>query len=110
MMAHKFDVGLIWAKIVNIWGQLGTVAGIVNTLMMIGVFYTTTLYPNFKVPLWLYIVVIAIGAGGVVWFIIKIGISGYYRFFSKQSEITEANRKIDLIIKYLEIEDGKKKK
>ena len=109
MKSHKFDVGLIWAKVVNIWGQLGTVAGIVNTLMMVGVFYTTTLYPNFKVPLWLYIVVIALGVFAVVWFIIKIGISGYYRFFSNQSAITEANRKIDLIMKSLNIEDEKKK-
>lgn len=95
------DVGLIWAKIVNIWGQVGTIAGVVNFVMMVGVFYTTTVYPNFKIPLWAYILIIVIGAVLVIGFILKWGISGYYRFFSKQSDITEVNQKMDIILEHL---------
>ncbi len=58
----KLDVGLMWAKIVNIWGQLGTVAGAVNVMMMVGVFYTTTIKPSLPIPLWLYLMMIVLGA------------------------------------------------
>ena len=108
----KFDIGLIWAKYVNTWGQVGSVAGTVNFLMMIGVFYTTTLKPNLDIPLWLYILVVVIAAVFAVTFVLKIGISGYYRFFSKQSEIAETNkrvqengRKLVLIMDHLGISD-----
>jgi len=90
----KIDIGLIWAKIVNIWGQVGTVAGIANTIMTLGIFYTTTVNPNFKVPLWAYILFVIIGASLVIGFIIKWGISGYYRFFSNQSEITSMKKEV----------------
>jgi len=103
----KFDVGLIWAKVVNIWGQLGTVAGAVNVVMMVFVFYSTTIKPNIPIPLWLYLVLIGIGAAAVIWFILRWGISGYYRFFSNQSELTAVNRKVDLIMEHLKIENKK---
>jgi hypothetical protein len=110
MNKPKLDVGLIWAKGINIWGQVGSVAGAVNFLMMIGVFYTTTAKPNWLIPLWAYITVIVLGGVLVIGFIIKKGISGYYRFLSEQSRIDEvekkvdeSNRKIDLIINHLDI-------
>jgi hypothetical protein len=99
------DIGLIWAKIVNIWGQVGTIAGAVNFVMMVGVFYTTTVYPNFKIPIWSYILIIVLGAVIVIGFILKWGISGYYRYFSNQSELSEVHRKLNLVMKHLRIED-----
>ena len=109
---RKIDVGLVWAKYVNTWGQVGAVAGTANLIMMLGVFYTTTLRPAVALPLWLYILVVVIAATTGVIFVLKIGISGYYRFFSKQSEVAETNlrvqetnRKLRLIMEKLEIED-----
>ena len=112
MKIPKIDVGLVWAKYVNIYGQLGSLAGIVSMIMTIGIFYTTTLYPIIKVPLWAYILTILVGASIVVWFILKIGISGWYRYFAQQSELHQANAKMDAIMEHLNIdwEAIKKKK
>ena len=108
------DVGLVWAKYVNTWGQVGAVAGTANLIMMLGVFYTTTLRPAVDIPLWLYIAVVAVAAITGVLFVLKVGISGYYRFFSKTSELSETNkrvqendRKLKLIMAKLGIEDTK---
>lgn len=113
---RKLDVGLIWAKYVNTWVQIGTVAGTANLLMMLGVFYTTTLRPALAVPLWLYILVIVVSAVVGVLFAIKVGISGYYRFFSQNSELSETNkrvqesdRKLNLIMEHLGITDTERK-
>ena len=103
----RIDVGLTWAKGLNIWGQLGMIAGMANTFMMIGVFYTTTLYPNFNIPLWLYILAIVFVIVFAVSFILKYGISGYYRFFSKQTTMAEVDRKLNLVIKHLGVKDDK---
>jgi len=50
-----------------------------------------------------------------VLFVLKVGISGYYRFFSKQSEVAETNlrvqendRKLTMIMSKLGIEDNGK--
>ena len=101
----KIDIGLTWAKGINIWGQLGMIAGMANTLMLIGVFYTTTVYPNFEIPLWLYLVFIFFVAIMAISFIIKYGISGYYRFFSHQTNLSEVDRKVELIMKHLGVSD-----
>jgi len=110
---RKVDIGLVWAKYINTWGQVGAVAGTANLIMMLGVFYTTTLRPAVDIPLWLYILVVVIAAVTGVIFVLKIGISGYYRFFSKQSEVAETNkrvqendRKLRLIMDKLEIDDN----
>jgi len=110
---RKVDVGLVWAKYMNTWGQVGAVAGTANMIMMLGVFYTTTLRPAVAVPLWLYILIVVVAAVSMVLFVLKVGISGYYRFFSKQSEVAETNkrvqendRKLRLIMDKLEIEDN----
>jgi len=102
----KVDVGLVWAKLVNIWGQLGTVAGMANTVMLVGVFYTTTVYPNTPIPLWVYLFTVVTVAILAITFIVKYGISGYYRYFSKQSELSEVNKKVSLIMDRLGIEEG----
>ncbi len=102
------DIGLVWAKYLNVWGQLGSVVGAANTLMMVGVFYTTTLKPSLAIPLWLYLMVIVLGSLSVIGFIVKWGISGYYRFFANQSELAEVQRKMDLVMKHFHIEDDKK--
>jgi len=111
----KIDVGLVWAKYVNTWGQVGAVAGTANLIMMLGVFYTTTLRPSLAVPLWLYISVVVVASITGVLFVLKVGISGYYRFFSKTSELSETNkrvqendRKLGLIMDKLGIEDNGK--
>lgn len=101
MKFPRMDIGLIWAKYVNIYGQLGSLAGILSMVMTIGIFYTTTLYPIVKIPFWLYVLIITVGAGLVVWFILKIGISGWYRYFSQQSELHQANVKMDAIMEHL---------
>ena len=111
----KLDIGLIWAKYVNIWGQIGSVAGTVNFIMMLGVFYTTTLRPTIDIPLWMYILIVVVGTILAVTFVLKVGISGYYRFFSKTSELSETNkrvqendRKLRLIMAHLGVEDTRK--
>ena len=102
----KRDIGLMWAKYVNIWGQVGTVVGTINFVMLLGVFYTTTIRASgIPVPLWLYILVVVVGAAIGITFVIKIGISGYYRFFSKQSEVAETNRRVKMIMNHLGIKD-----
>lgn len=101
----RIDIGLIWAKYVNTWGQIGAVAGTVNFLMMLGVFYTTTLKPELDVPLWLYALVVTAGALLAIAFVLKIGISGYYRFFSHRSELSETNRRVKLIMDHLGIDE-----
>ena len=112
---YKMDVGLAWAKYVNIWGQVGTVASTVSMIMMLGVFYTTTLRPVVDIPLWLYILVVVAAAALAVLFVLKVGISGYYRYFSKQSEVSETNervqetdRKLKMIMDKLGIKDNGK--
>ena len=112
LRGRKIDIGITWAKYVNTWGQVGAVAGTANLIMMLGVFYTTTLRPAVAIPLWLYILVVVVSATFGVLFVLKIGISGYYRFFSKQSEVAETNlrvqendRKLRLIMDKLGIED-----
>jgi hypothetical protein len=108
----KIDIGLIWAKFVNTYGQVGAVAGTVQMLSTLAILYTTTIQPNADVPIWAYILIILSGAALMITFVLKIGISGYYRFFSKTSELSETNkrvqevdRKLKMIMDKLEIED-----
>lgn len=101
----KIDIGLSWAKAVNVWGQIGLFAGVANTVMLIGVLYTTTVAPKFSIPFWLYILIIMIAAIVCIIFVMKIGISGYYRFFSQQSELSQVNKKVSKIMKRLNIEE-----
>ena len=108
----KIDVGLIWGKALNIWSQVGILSGAMSTMMMIGVFYTTTVYPNIKIPLWSYLLSIFIIGLIVLIFILRWGIKGYFKFFSNQSALTAVNdkideqdRKIELIMKHFNIED-----
>ena len=112
----KLDIGLVWAKYMNIWGQVGTVAGTVNLVMMLGVFYTTTLRPAIAISLWLYILIVAVAAIIGVVFVLKVGISGYYRFFAEQSAVAETNKRVRetdrkqaLIMEKLGIEDTTEK-
>jgi hypothetical protein len=84
-------------------------------IMMLGVFYTTTLQPAVDIPLWLYILVVVVAAALAVLFVLKVGISGYYRYFSRQSEVSETNervqetdRKLELIMDKLGIADTPK--
>ena len=111
----KIDIGLIWAKYMNIWGQVGTVAGTVNLIMMLGVFYTTTLKPATGISLWLYILIMVTASIAGTLFVVKVGTSGYYRFFSQQSKVAETNervqetdRKLRLIMDKLGIDDNGK--
>ena len=108
----KWDIGLTWAKYVNTYGQVGALAGTVQMLSTLAILYTTTIQPHMDIPLWLYVLVIFSGAVLAVTFVLKVGISGYYRFFSKTSELSETHkkvqendRKLELIMKHLGIED-----
>lgn len=115
ILGKKIDVGLAWAKYVNTWSQIGVVASTVNFSMMLGVFYTTTLKPTLDIPLWAYILFVLSGVAMAIVFALKVGISGYYRFFSKTSELSETNRRVQendrklrLIMDKLGIEDAGK--
>lgn len=101
----KVDIGLTWAKIFNVWAQIGAVAGAINFCMMIGVFYTTTVRAKWDLPFFVYILIILFGIVIAISFVLKWGISGYYRFLSKQSEIAMINKKQDLILKKIGITD-----
>ena len=105
----KLDIGLIWAKYVNTWGQVGAVAGTVQMLSTLAILYTTTIQPNIDIPIWLYILIITSGATLMVVFVLKIGISGYYRFFSNKSELSETNRRVKLIMDHLGINEHEHK-
>ena len=105
MKFPKVDIGLVWAKYVNTWGQVGAVAGTVQMLSTLAILYTTTIQPNMDIPIWLYILVIASGATLMITFVLKVGISGYYRFFSNRSELSETNRRVKLIMNHLGIAD-----
>ena len=102
---RRLDIGLIWAKYVNTWGQIGAVAGTINFIMMLGVFYTTTLRPALNLPMWLYILLVITGSILATTFVLKVGISGYYRFFSNRSELSETNRRVKLIMDHLGIDE-----
>ena len=102
---RRLDIGLIWAKYVNTWGQIGAVAGTVNFIMMLGVFYATTLKPAFNIPMWLYVLIVVVSAVLATTFVLRIGISGYYRFFSERSELSETNRRVKLIMNHLGIDE-----
>jgi hypothetical protein len=56
--------------------------------------------------------VISVAAITGVVFVLKVGISGYYRFFSKQSEVAETNKRVQendrmlrLVMSHFGIED-----
>ena len=83
----NYDIGLMWAKYMAVMGQVGVIQGTINSLMLVGIFYTTTAKPSFGIPLWAYLSVIGLGIIGVLIFILTIGISGYYRFFNQQSAV-----------------------
>ena len=104
---RNMDVGLIWAKFVNTYGQVGAVAGTVQMLSTLAILYTTTIQPNIDVPIWLYILIIVSGAVLMITFVLKIGISGYYRFFSKTSELAQTNKRVKMIMDHLGIEEDK---
>lgn len=105
-MKNRNDAGLAWGKFLNIIGQAGTIQGLINSLLLIGIFYTTTARPEFGIPLWLYLLVVVSVIFAVVIFILKVGISGYYRFFNQQSAVGEIDQKMDRIIKHLGMKDG----
>lgn len=104
----KFDVGLIWAKFMSIWSQVGVIQGIFNTVMLVAVFYTTTISPVFQISFWLYITVIVVLSVPVLAFIIKVGISGYYRFINQQTKIEEIDRITKLIAEKMGVQYDRK--
>lgn len=89
----KMDVGITWGKIINIWGQIGVVQGVINTIMLFVVTYNTSL--KNLLPVWLYILIIVISIICIVGFVLRIGISGYYRFFNQQSAMNRIESKVD---------------
>ena len=105
-MKTRNDIELAWGKVLIIIVQAGAVYSLINSLMLIGIFYTTTARPEFGIPLWLYLLVVTAVIFSLVIFILKIGISGYYRFFNQQSAMDKIDQKVDRIIKHLGMKDG----
>lgn len=104
---RDLDLGLLWAKYINTWGQVGAVVGTVNFIMLAGVFYATSIEPSrIAIPLWAYILVIFIGAVLGVAFVLKIGIAGYYRFFSQQSELAQVNLRVKILMNHFGIDES----
>jgi len=107
LIDRDLDLGLLWAKYINTWGQVGAVVGTVNFIMLVGVFYTTSIEPSrIHIPLWLYVLVIFIGAVIGVTFVLKIGIAGYYRFFSQQSELSQVNLRVKILMNHFGIDES----
>jgi len=100
------DVGLMWASVMAVYGQVGVFFGVYNTIMLIGVFYATTIKDFIPLPLYLLGTILLFLVA--ILFIIKVGISGYYRFFNKQSAVAEIERKVDLICRELKIDSDKR--
>lgn len=96
-MRHR--IGLLWAKYLIVIGQVGGILALVNFVMMIGVFYTTTASQYVSFPL--YALVILSGVALLLWFVLAIGIKGYYAFFNQQSAMDEINRKVDKLLERL---------
>ena len=65
----KIDLGLSWAKFLAVYGQVASILGVLNSLMLVGIFYTTTLKPVISIPLWLYLMAVLLGIGGVIVFV-----------------------------------------
>ncbi len=105
MTKDKPDVGLAWAKLLAIIGQVGAIQGAVNSVMLIGIFYTTTVKPNFPIPIWLYLLIVISVLLGAIIFSLSLGISGYYRFFNQQSSVEKINKKLTLVMTALKIKD-----
>lgn len=98
----KMDIGLIWAKWMNISGQMGAVQGAASIIMLLIVTYTTSL--KGVIPLWIYVTAVILGVVVLIVFVVKIGISGYYRFFNQQSAMNRIERKLNLLLKEKGIE------
>lgn len=86
-------VGLAWAKLIAVYGQLGVIQGVLNSLMLVVVTYTTSLKP-IGLPLWMYLGVLLLVLSMVVIFILTIGIRGYYQFFNEQSAIDSVLKEV----------------
>ena len=83
----KFDIGLVWARWMAIWGQVSMVAGVIQFLATLVILYTVTISPKYSIPAWLYGVVVLILLLLIILFVTRWGISGYYRFFNRNSKI-----------------------
>jgi cell division protein FtsW (lipid II flippase) len=90
-------IGLLWARLMAIYGQLGFIQGILNSLMLIAVTYTTTLQQR-GVPLWVYLAILVLILSLATVFILFIGIRGYYDFFNEQSNLDKLEKKLDAFI------------
>ena len=89
-------IGSAWARYINIWGQVGAVASLIQFVMIAALFYTNT--ASRYIPLWLYLLAGLFGLGALVAFIATIGIRGYYQFFNQQSAIDRIEKKLDALL------------
>jgi len=99
---NNVDIGLKWAHLMAIWGQVGMIQSMINTIMLLGVFYTTTAKPAWDIPIGAYILLLVIVGISTLVFILRWGISGYYRYFSQRSELAEVQRDVKKILEMME--------
>lgn len=95
------DIGMTWAHFLAVYSQLGVVLSIYNTIMIFGVFYINI--ASHYVSLYLFFVIAVAGVGLWVLFILKVGISGYYRFLNDQSALTRIERRLDALTREVEL-------
>jgi len=89
----------------NVWGQVATAVGAVQFCATLIILYTVTIYPTFRIPFWLYLLILAIGIFLAVGFVLKWGISGYYRFFNQQSKVEQISQNLKKVMEHLGIEE-----
>ncbi len=108
--AFRESPGMAWGAFVQLYSQLTMIQGMVNTLMLLGVFYSTNLkgiWPD--IPWWAYLVGLMVISLGLSVFLIMVGIPGIYKYGRRFMRTTQVEDKLDLIIKHLNIDTGELK-
>ena len=103
VIGKKRDIGLIWAHMLAVWGQVSVPYSIIMAIMMAGTFYSTTI--KGVLPFWVYIAILAVMIVSVILFVVFVGISGYYRFLNQRSALDQINSRLEKIMNKLDIED-----
>jgi hypothetical protein len=103
----KFDLGMVWGRFLNWWNQIGVILSMITAIMTMGNFYVLVVI-HYHLPLYGYILIVAAGVAVCSLFILKLGISGNFRYMAQQMKIEENNRMLKKICERMgiNVEDG----
>lgn len=99
ILGRSFDIGHMWGRWLYTYSQAGSVQGGINTLMLLVITYNTSI--NGAIPVWVYMLTIVLVLVTLIWFVSKIGIPGYFKFYKEQSAVgyleTEVRRQGEVL-------------